>query len=132
MGRSNLNALDAPLGLPATPLRVPDNDRVRLASSLSGRRAPGSASRRRATAALQAAASGETGRLQRLFRALLLERLHRAERLSSDFHARLLEWCPSGLSVFAQQIIELEDTERLEHIARYIAASRRILGLTEG
>jgi len=65
--------------------------------------------------------SFDTDAVERLFRALLLERLHRAERLSSDFHARLLQWCPSGFSVFAQQIIEPEDTERLEHIARYIA-----------
>ena len=38
------------------------------------------------------------------FRKILLERLHRAERLSDDFMNKLMEWNPSGFSAHAGQV----------------------------
>ena len=43
--------------------------------------------------------------IEERFRRLLLKRLHRAERLSEEFMNRLLQWNPSGFSVYAEQLV---------------------------
>jgi len=56
-----------------------------------------------------------------LFRRLLLQRLHQAERLSERFRDRLLSWAHPGFSVFAGPPVEASAVELLESQARYIS-----------
>jgi len=58
--------------------------------------------------------------IEERFRQLLLKRLHRAERLSTTFMNKLLEWNPSGFSVHAAQLVYDDEPRRLENIARYL------------
>jgi hypothetical protein len=55
-----------------------------------------------------------------MFRRLLLQRLHRAERLSESFIQNLLSWAHPGFSVFAGSPVEAGNLELLESQARYI------------
>ena len=55
-----------------------------------------------------------------LFRRLLVERLHRAERLSESFMQNLLSWVHPGFSVFAGPPVEAAASASLEIQARYI------------
>jgi len=55
-----------------------------------------------------------------LFRRLLPERLHQAERLSERFRAQLLSWVRPGFSVFAGPAVAASAVESLESQARYI------------
>ena len=54
------------------------------------------------------------------FRRLVLRRLHRAERLSTQFRDQLLSWRRSGFSVRATQVVPPEEPDRLERLARYV------------
>lgn len=58
--------------------------------------------------------------IEERFRKLLLERLHRAERLSTSFMNKLLEWNPSGFSVYAEQLVFDDELQKLENLARYL------------
>ena len=55
-----------------------------------------------------------------VFRRRLLERLHKAERLSESFMRNLLSWVHPGFSVFAGPPIEAAALTSLESQARYI------------
>ena len=58
--------------------------------------------------------------VEQRFRRLLLRRLHRAGRLSEEFRDQLLSWVRPGFSVRATQVVEPDDPERLERLARYV------------
>ena len=62
------------------------------------------------------------------FRQLLLERLHRAERLSGNFMARLLQWNPSGFSAYAGQLVFDDEPLKLEQLACYLTRAPIKLG----
>jgi len=51
--------------------------------------------------------------IEERFRRLLLSRLHRAERLSEPFMNKLMEWNPSGFSVYAEQLVFDHEPQRL-------------------
>jgi hypothetical protein len=55
-----------------------------------------------------------------VFRRLLLQRLHRAERLSESFMLNLLSWMHQGFSVFAGPPVAAAAWTSLESQARYI------------
>jgi hypothetical protein len=55
-----------------------------------------------------------------VFRRLVLAGLRRAERLSDEFHERLLAWSPSGFSVHGAQVAHADEPDRLERLARYV------------
>jgi hypothetical protein len=55
-----------------------------------------------------------------VFRRLLLQRLHDAERLSETFMRNLLSWEHPGFSVYAGPPVEASAIESLESQARYI------------
>jgi hypothetical protein len=55
-----------------------------------------------------------------VFRGLLLERLHRAERLSESFMLNLLSWVHPGFSVFAGPAVDGVAVTSLESQGRYI------------
>ena len=55
-----------------------------------------------------------------LFRRLLPERLHQAERLSQRFRDQLSSWVHPGFSVFAGPAVEPTAVDSLESQARYI------------
>jgi len=70
--------------------------------------------------------------IEERFRRLLLSRLHRAERLSEPFMNKLMEWNPSGFSVYAEQLVLDHEPQRLEKLARYLTrAPVRIDDLSE-
>lgn len=70
--------------------------------------------------------------IEERFRHLLLERLHRAERLSEEFMNRLLQWNPSGFSVYAEQLVWDDEPQRLEKLARYLTrAPVRVDGVSQ-
>ncbi len=70
--------------------------------------------------------------IEERFRPLLLERLHRAERLSEEFMNRLLQWNPSGFSVYAEQLVWDDEPQRLEKLARYVTrAPVRVDGVSQ-
>jgi hypothetical protein len=56
-----------------------------------------------------------------VFRRLLLQRLHQAERLSESFMHNLLSWVHPGFTVFAGPPVEAANLQSLESQARYIA-----------
>jgi hypothetical protein len=58
--------------------------------------------------------------IEERFRRLLLRRLHRAERLSEPFMNKLMEWTPSGFSVYAEQLVLDHEPQRLDKLARYL------------
>jgi hypothetical protein len=58
--------------------------------------------------------------VMQLFRRLLLERLHQAERLSEAFMRNLLSWTHPGFSAFAGPPVDAGQTQSLESQARYI------------
>jgi hypothetical protein len=62
------------------------------------------------------------------FRKILLERLHRAERLSEDFMNKLLQWNPSGFSAYAGQLVFDDEQKKLEQLARYLTRAPIRLG----
>ncbi len=62
------------------------------------------------------------------FRKMLLERLHRAERLSEDFMNKLLQWNPSGFSAYAGQLVFDDEQQKLEQLARYLTRAPIRLG----
>jgi hypothetical protein len=65
--------------------------------------------------------------VMQLFRRLLLQRLHQAERLSESFMQNLLSWGHSGFSVYAGPPVEAAEIASLESQARYI--TRPVLGM---
>ena len=70
--------------------------------------------------------------IEERFRRLLLKRLHRAERLSEEFMNRLLQWNPSGFSVYAEQLVWDDEPQRMEKLASYITrAPLRVDGVSE-
>ena len=70
--------------------------------------------------------------IEERFRRLLLERLHRAERLSEEFMNRLLQWNPSVFSVYAEQLVWDDEPQRLEKLARYLTrAPVRVGGVSQ-
>lgn len=62
----------------------------------------------------------KTELIEEAFRRLLLERLHRAERLSEEFRDQLLTWVHSGFSVHAAQVVDGADAEQVERVGRYM------------
>jgi len=56
----------------------------------------------------------------RLFRRLLLLRLHQAERLTESFMHNLLSWVHPGFSVYAGPPVDAAETASIESQARYI------------
>jgi len=52
--------------------------------------------------------------VMQLFRRLLLERLHQAERLSEAFMRNLLSWTHPGFSAFAGAPVDAGQTQSLE------------------
>ena len=62
------------------------------------------------------------------FRKILLEHLHRAERLSEDFMNKLLQWNPSGFSAYAGQLVFDDEQKKLEQLARYLTRAPIRLG----
>jgi hypothetical protein len=62
----------------------------------------------------------DSSTVMELFRRLLLERLHQAERLSERFRDQLLSWVHPGFSVFAGPAVAASAVESLESQARYI------------
>ena len=58
--------------------------------------------------------------IEERFRRLLLKRLHHAERLSEEFMNKLMQWNPSGFSVYAEQLVSEQEPQRLEKLARYL------------
>ena len=65
--------------------------------------------------------------LNELFRRKVLRALRKAERLRPETEQMLLGWEHSGFSVHATEPVLPDDTDRLEHLARYITrASMRL------
>jgi hypothetical protein len=62
----------------------------------------------------------DTAAVMQVFRRLLLQRLHEAERLSESFMHTLLSWVHPGFSVFAGPPVEPAALASLESQARYI------------
>jgi hypothetical protein len=62
----------------------------------------------------------DTAAVCKVFRRLLLRRLHQEERLSQRFMDNLLSWVHPGFSVFAREPLSPQDPEQLERLARYI------------
>jgi hypothetical protein len=58
--------------------------------------------------------------LSELFRRLVLAGLRREQRLTEETHLQLLGWVHSGFSVHAGAPILPDDTQLLEHLARYL------------
>ena len=58
--------------------------------------------------------------VEEAFRRRLLQRLHRAERLSEEFLRSLLGWVHSGFSVHGEQTVPAEDPKGTERLARYL------------
>ena len=70
--------------------------------------------------------------IEERFRRLLLKRLHPAERLSEEFMNRLLQWNPSGFSVYADELVWDDEPQRLEKLARYLTrAPVRVDGVSQ-
>jgi hypothetical protein len=63
----------------------------------------------------------DTSVVMQVFRRMLLQRLHQAERLSETFMNNLLSWEHPGFTVFAGPPVEPAALESLESQARYIA-----------
>ena len=70
----------------------------------------------------------DTDVLSEMFRRMVLKRLHRAERLSEGFRDSLLPWVHSGFSVYARQVIDADDRDQLERIARYLTRPPLAIG----
>ena len=70
--------------------------------------------------ALPATAASLLADIEERFRRLLRQRLNRAERLSEAFLNNLLGWNPSGFSVYANQLVFVDEPDRLERLARYL------------
>jgi hypothetical protein len=70
----------------------------------------------------------DTEVLAETFRRLVLRRLHRAERLSEGFRDALLSWVHSGFSVYARQVIDADDRDQLERMARYLTRPPLAIG----
>jgi hypothetical protein len=58
--------------------------------------------------------------VEEVFRRRVLQRLHRAERLSEEFLNSLLGWVHSGFSVHGEQTVPTEDVQGAERLARYL------------
>ena len=58
--------------------------------------------------------------VEEVFRRRVLERLHRAERLSEEFLRSLLGWVHSGFSVHGEQTVLADDLQATERLARYL------------
>ena len=54
------------------------------------------------------------------FRKLVLDGLHKAERLSDRFRESLLSWTHSGFSIWLGPAIPADDGDQLERMARYL------------
>ena len=66
--------------------------------------------------------------IEERFRCLLLTRLHRAERLSEHFMNKLMQWNPSGFSVYAEQLVFDHEPQRLDKLpatSRALPSSRQ-------
>ncbi len=58
--------------------------------------------------------------VEEVFHRRLLQRLHRAERLSEEFQRSLLGWVHSGFSVHREQTVPTDDLKGAERLARYL------------
>jgi hypothetical protein len=58
--------------------------------------------------------------LTELFRRMVLAALRREQRLSEEAHVKLLSWKHAGFSVHVGAPILPDDTQLLEHLARYL------------
>jgi hypothetical protein len=58
--------------------------------------------------------------VEEVFHRRLLQRLHRAERLSEEFQRSLLGWVHSGFSVHGEQTVPTDDLKGAERLARYL------------
>jgi hypothetical protein len=63
-----------------------------------------------------------------MFRRLVLDRLHEAERLSDRFRESLLGWTHSGFHSYVGPPIPPTDKDRLERLARYLTRPPIALG----
>lgn len=70
----------------------------------------------------------DTSVLTEVFRRLVLDRLHEANRLSDRFRESLLSWVHPGFSVFAGPAISPDDKDRLERMARYVTRPPLAIG----
>jgi hypothetical protein len=69
--------------------------------------------------------------VEEVFRRRVLERLHRAERLSEEFHRSLLGWVHSGFSVHGEQTVSTDDLQGAERLARYLTRGPLPLDVVE-
>jgi len=65
--------------------------------------------------------------VEEVFCRRLLGRLHRAERLSEEFHRSLLSWATSGFSVHGEQRAPAEAGQGAEGLARYLTRGPVVL-----
>ena len=75
---------------------------------------------RSATASFEWVAGWDVTAIAELFRRRVLARLRQARRLREHTEQMLLSWEHSGFSVWAGEPIRPGDTERQEHVARYV------------
>jgi len=69
--------------------------------------------------------------VEEVFRRRVLQRLHRAERLSEEFLNSLLGWAHSGFSVHGEQTVSTEDLKGAERLARYLTRGPMPLDVVE-
>ena len=69
--------------------------------------------------------------VEEVFRRRVLQRLHRAERLSEEFLNSLLGWVHSGFSVHGEQTVPTEDVQGAERLARYLTRGPLPLDVVE-
>jgi hypothetical protein len=69
--------------------------------------------------------------MEEVFRRLVVSRLVGAERLSEEFAQVLLGWERSGFSVYGEQVVLWEESERLERLLRYVVRAPWAFGLVE-
>ena len=69
--------------------------------------------------------------VEEVFRRRVLQRLHRAERLSEKFLNSLLGWVHSGFSVHGEQTVPTEDVQGAERLARCLTRGPLSLDVVE-
>ncbi len=69
--------------------------------------------------------------VEEVFRRRVLQRLHRAERISEEFLGSLLGWVHSGFSVHGEQTVPTDDLQGTERLARYLTRGPLPLDVVE-
>jgi hypothetical protein len=69
--------------------------------------------------------------VEEVFRRRLLQRLHRAQRLSEEFLRSLLGWVHSGFSAHGEPRVPAADAEAAERLARYLTRAPLALDAVE-